>query len=552
MTEGFESLRNLPCGYWVVRQDEELTLEYANEQLYQLFGYTGQQARELGLSSARSVVEPEDWPMVRQRLSEQLRGGASRFELEHRYTHSSGEVRWLLVRGGVVEGDPERLSGIVLDITGRKETEQLLRVSQEVGRMALSRAGSLVATYEVGLRTLVQTQEAADWFGAPTVMDDMPQSALLWGLVEPESREEFVHFFEQMNAGLPEGETLVRAKDARGRPRWLAGQFSRIPQENGAPALAVIFFQDVTERQEAELEYEQWSRRLDHPAQDELGCYEFNLTRDRCERGVPTLEARGHSYSDTVGRLAEDVIWHEDVEAYLQTFDRRYLLLRYCEGRRDVSLEHRRRGPEGEALWTRASIHLLAEPRSGDIMGVVWASDIHEEKEQALHLQRTSERDPLTGCYNRRAMVEHIAEVLHDSPPGACHGLLMMDIDQFTQLNDSFGRHFGDQVIRDMAQTLEGQLRSGDFCGRMGGDEFLVFLRNVRGGSSLEPRLASMLRGLTRTYEACTASMSIGLVNYPRSGRDFDTLYRRAELALAEARRGGSCRYAVYESGLGT
>lgn len=550
MTEGHDLLGTLPCGCWTVRRDEKLTLEYANEYLYQMLGYTAEEAAACGLDSAHFIVEPEDWPQLLEQMNRQLSDGAPFFELEHRYTHHSGEARWLLVRGRAAADGC--LSGIALDITTQKETEQLLQVSQEVARMSLSRGKGLVATYDVGYRTLILTQEAADWLGTPVIMDDMPQSALMWGLVDPESWEDFVHFFEYMNDGLPSGETLVRVKDAKGRQRWLEGEFTLLPAETGAPTQAVLYLQDVTERQLAALEYEQWRARLDHPHPQELGCYMYDLTRDAYERGFSAMGDAAQSYSDTVGHVAEHYIFSEDVAEYLRTFDRRHLLLRYYEGRQDVVLEHRRRGPENEGLWTEASAHLMVEPVSGDVKVVVSVRDIHEEKEQALRLQRMSERDPLTGFYNHRAMVEHIAETLRDSTPGACHAVLMMDIDQFTQLNDSYGHHFGDQVIRDLAEKLQGQLRAGDFCGRMGGDEFLLFFREVRGGSNLVPRLASMLRGLTHTYEdKCNVSMSIGMVNYPQNGRDFDTLYRKAELALKEAKKGGRCRYAIYAPGCG-
>ena len=153
----------------------------------------------------------------------------------------------------------------------------------------------------------------------------------------------------------------------------------------------------------------------------------------------------------------------------------------------------------------------------------------------------------LTGALNRITFHEKVREVLRRDDFYGQHALLILDIDHFKGINDSLGHQFGDQVLGDSAAILKRELRKDDLCGRIGGDEFMVFLNDVPSEKELEPRIAQICKSLTRCYEGYgTVSCSMGITFYPKDGIWFEELYQKADLALYEAKHSGRSCYKFY------
>ncbi|NLF35206.1 MAG: GGDEF domain-containing protein, partial [Clostridiales bacterium] len=102
-----------------------------------------------------------------------------------------------------------------------------------------------------------------------------------------------------------------------------------------------------------------------------------------------------------------------------------------------------------------------------------------------------SESDPLTGVLSRRAFTARFQSTLRKALPGTCYALVMLDLDAFKQINDTCGHPCGDQVLCRVTRELRRTLRSDDMVGRLGGDEFIVCLRDIR-GNALERRLQEL------------------------------------------------------------
>lgn len=114
------------------------------------------------------------------------------------------------------------------------------------------------------------------------------------------------------------------------------------------------------------------------------------------------------------------------------------------------------------------------------IMGVaIWAqlSQLH----MTIKLFNEATTDPLTGVFNRRTLMEHLDHIKRQAlRHGRPISLLMMDLDHFKQVNDNYGHHVGDQVLKDFAGILQQQVRSTDYVARFGGEEFVAILPEAR------------------------------------------------------------------------
>jgi diguanylate cyclase (GGDEF)-like protein len=98
-------------------------------------------------------------------------------------------------------------------------------------------------------------------------------------------------------------------------------------------------------------------------------------------------------------------------------------------------------------------------------------------------------RDSLTGLLNRGSFIDKFNDILRKSDLETQHALIMLDIDNFKTINDTLGHAAGDALLVNIAGKLKYALRSGDLCGRIGGDEFVICLKNMNLGKPLESRV---------------------------------------------------------------
>jgi diguanylate cyclase (GGDEF)-like protein len=166
--------------------------------------------------------------------------------------------------------------------------------------------------------------------------------------------------------------------------------------------------------------------------------------------------------------------------------------------------------------------------------------------------------DPLTGLLNRAGLRQRLQRGLEgDRKTGARRvGVLLIDLDRFRLINESFGQPAGDQLLRAVAARIRGVLRSGDAAARLGGDQFVVYTPTLAGA----PAAAVMARNLLRAIEPALViaqrqtqvSVSIGIA---LAGADFDAeapdqLLAHADAAMRAAKSGGGGRYRVFEASM--
>lgn len=162
------------------------------------------------------------------------------------------------------------------------------------------------------------------------------------------------------------------------------------------------------------------------------------------------------------------------------------------------------------------------------------------------HEQTLASTDPLTGVANRLVFEQHIAQAcLQVARTGAPSSLLVLDIDRFKQINDSFGHAAGDRALRIVAEQLRAGLRSDDLLARYGGEEFVVVLTGV--GAEPALKVAESLRrrienlGFHGQQRPVRITLSCG-VTVLRQGDSPDVAFERADSALYRAKRGGRNR----------
>jgi diguanylate cyclase (GGDEF)-like protein len=172
----------------------------------------------------------------------------------------------------------------------------------------------------------------------------------------------------------------------------------------------------------------------------------------------------------------------------------------------------------------------------------------HELAEANARLAQLAVTDGLTGLYNHRHLHERLTlEVERSQRSGLPLSLLMLDVDNFKQFNDTFGHPAGDEVLRQLARVLNDTRRANDVVARYGGEEFAVIL--VDTAKFTAAKVADRVRDRVSSHDFSDAapragklSVSIGVATFPDDGADAEGLVRAADTALYAAKRAGRNR----------
>ena len=206
---------------------------------------------------------------------------------------------------------------------------------------------------------------------------------------------------------------------------------------------------------------------------------------------------------------------------------------------RDYEVE--RIAADGASVWMLTRYVLVRDEAGQPRSAILYMDDITAIKRREQALLHRAERDGLTGLYNRAAMEAHIREVL-ERPAEDRRALLILDLDSMKTINDTFGHAVGDEALTDMTNALCSHFRHTDRIGRIGGDEFLVFLDGCGSPAwlcgSLERLLGKMEGQYVGDGQRLPVRCSVGGA-YQRPGDDFEALYRRADACLYRAKHAG-------------
>ena len=179
---------------------------------------------------------------------------------------------------------------------------------------------------------------------------------------------------------------------------------------------------------------------------------------------------------------------------------------------------------------------------SGEFGLILSARDVSERIAQAEALRRQALHDTLTDLPNRvffrERLEQAITQAQRSKKPLA---LLLLDLDRFREINDTFGHQWGDTLLQQVGARLHGILRKSDLIARLGGDEFAVLLSNtsdVSGATNVANRIMSVLEhAFVVDGHTLTIGASVGIALFPEHAGDADTLLQRADIAMYAAKR---------------
>lgn len=196
--------------------------------------------------------------------------------------------------------------------------------------------------------------------------------------------------------------------------------------------------------------------------------------------------------------------------------------------------------------WWHVPWHNKNESTNTRILSI--GLDISDQRLAEEHLGWLALHDPLTGLLNRRGFLETAREM---ESSGKGFSLMVLDLDQFKDINDLRGHHQGDRLLQQVSRVLRGELRQSDVIARLGGDEFGVLLPNSD-RQSVERAARRCCHSLHQIHAleddiSVAITTSIGAVMFPEHGNDVDQLLANADIALYQAKARGRNAWHIFD-----
>lgn len=190
-------------------------------------------------------------------------------------------------------------------------------------------------------------------------------------------------------------------------------------------------------------------------------------------------------------------------------------------------------------IWTHPQI------TNNSLVGAVMTFiDITERKTMEAELQRMAHYDILTGLPNRALFSDRVQQALAEAKRDrTCLAIMFIDLDKFKPVNDTYGHAVGDLLLKDVATRIKMSVRESDTVARIGGDEFVVLLKNIKDGQDALVVAEKIRTTLNMPFILTTLSLgissSIGISVFPEHGSDEVVLCKNGDTAMYQAKQSG-------------
>ena len=283
--------------------------------------------------------------------------------------------------------------------------------------------------------------------------------------------------------------------------------------------------------------------------------YELDITHNQAaseatETYFESLGApKGTPFDQGLRIIAEKQIKEEFRQGYIDTFSPQHVLEVYAQGTENLRYDFMICTDGADYYWMRINAHIFTWTEDGSVRMLVYRQNIDAEKRQEQKMLELAQRDEMTGLLTKTATQRKVDDLIN-THPGVQFAYFIFDIDNFKQANDQFGHDFGDSVICSFTKIIHRNFRQGDVLGRIGGDEFVVFVP-CPGRGWAQGKAADLCRALSYTHTCAhmtwQVSASIGVALCPAHGADPAALYKNADTALYQTKRRGKGGFTIYQ-----
>lgn len=479
---------------------------------------------------------------VRSQLEEK-----GEFIHEYRLRKKNGEYIWVRENGKYSHADPEnkRWVALCVDITETKSAEEKARYNEQLAAIALESTSISIWEYDYASSCIIQGQNSMKVHGFDAIVRNVPQMLVESGYVHPDCAEAFLKMYDDLRSGAPKAEGIFQMKIGGGEEyRYEHIHYTNTFDKDGKPYRAIGISNDVTEQRATIARYQ---REIDFNkalSPDIYATARLNITREIIEEihtDIPEEQAflEDAEFMTLPELLGKSRGLGEEAKAYFCALSGGRIRELNDSGQRVATYEFLKE-LGGKPSWVRFELHITTDPNNDDLLAFLYFRDIDKQHREMERLKELAKRDQMTGLYNHDTAIELIKEYLEQNGEGKTHALLVIDINKFKKVNDSYGHMQGDLIIVEVAKRIRSVFRRDDIVGRVGGDEFMVLLKDIKSGDTVRKKVCELEQAVHFKFRCDDKTMevacSVGMALYSGPEMSFEELYRRADIAMYEAK----------------
>ena len=336
---------------------------------------------------------------------------------------------------------------------------------------------------------------------------------------------------------------IVRYRHKNGSTVWIRCRGLAIRDENNKAIRMLGAHTDISQLKETEKEVVRLKKEYEkvfNGTQDAMFLIkvldngDFRYIRNNLAHQNKT----GISLEKIMNKSPEDLLGKEFGELVKENYEK------CLKERRSITYEEELKLPAGERVWLTTLTPIIEDSRISHIVGS--ATDITERKKLELKLEKFANYDKLTELPNRRLFFENLERMVVEEKEK--FALVFIDLDKFKDINDKYGHEIGDEVLIIIGKRLLQSIRKSDLVARMGGDEFTALIKNVEGENieSIVKKIHQRLKEEMRIKNiSCSVNSCIGVAIYPESGRDSESLIKKADSLMYDIKKNGKGGYKI-------
>lgn len=546
--------KNIPGGMMGGYLEPDFPLYYVNDLMLTYLGYTYEEFVKDIDGKVINCMHPQDKERVDSFVAKAFQNGNT-YEVQYRMLKKDGSYIWVndVGKKGVSEDGREVCISVIRDISGEVEArERLERQAMYFNDLFESVLCGIVQYRSDGKGVIFKNanREAIRIFGYKQEEFWEKRDWELDKLIAEEDRERVLEGFQsrlRTPGDCSPYEYRLIQKD--GSPCWIIGSAEVIVDTDGERVIQSVFL-DIDERKKAQ----QRSRRLEeqveasneflHLALEHTSTSEFFYYPKNGVCFIPERTCAIYNCNSYYEKMPESFALEQVEEAYRPDYYRMYELIQ--GGERTASCVFR--GASG-AFWCRETLSVIRSDEDGSpqlVIGIV--EDITAQKEMERALEEARSKDALTGLYNKESGVRFIKNYLENRDAKEHGTMMLLDMDDFEDINQKEGNAFADAILQEVADILRAETDSDSIRVRLGGDEFMLFLKHCGKKEAAEAgsRIAGLVQHiLVSTDKNIHVSVSIGMC-CTEAAEEYNALYRCAESMLKYVKEHGKGQAACY------
>lgn len=534
--------------------NDGMSIISASRGYYQMTGYTEAESYNPPFNRRGiNLVVSEDIPLIHQALENLIQSGKP-LEVSYRIRKKDGSIAWntaycttLVQNGSVMAADI-----FFMDTTSTKHTENQLNSLLNNIPSGVVRAS--IEPQSSGQDILILY--ANDYF-----YEQIGYTAKEFAQGSSENRYlEIVHPLDRMRVyknALKLVQTACncpfleyRIVTSSGDIRWVRSRATQLFDSISGKHIIQAIINDITEEKNQKRRntmIEEQFRIIAEQTCDTI--FKWDFTSDTISFSPVYVKMFGYPLPGDISLQTlrkRNVVYKED-QPVLEK-----LIQRILDKAPVSEAQFRVRRADKSYIWVRCRITNIFDEDGLLLNAVGILTDIDAFKKETENLKYKATTDSLTGISNRMNSQNQIQLSLTDPGQKDFHAMILFDIDRFKNINDLMGHSAGDTVLQYISWRLKHFFYDGDMIGRMGGDEFIIFIKHLPLPETAQKRAEQLRSEIHRDFTmnnlTLPLSISVGVSIFPTHGHTFETLYEHADHALYQSKRNGGNQVTLYQS----